>query len=156
MSTPDEPPVTPVGAAVLVVHDGRHPLSVLVMVATVFAGIVGLVAGPNPASALDHFIGEPWRTGYYVVLLLGGIINSVCVWLPDIRDRLIGERIGMLFWSGALLTYPIALYAIAGLAAGLGGILTSLFGIAGAWRIVEITRDLRRWRATVVRIEAAP
>lgn len=154
MSTPNEP--TPiVGAAVLVVHDGRHPLSVLTMAATVFAGVLGLVLPPNPASALDHFLGEPWRTGYYAILLLGGVIVSVCVWLPDIRDRLIGERIGMFFWAGALMTYPIALYAIAGFAAGLGGIITSLFGIAGAWRIIEITWDLRRWRATVERIEGA-
>lgn len=154
MSTPDEPIPAPV-AAVLVVHDGRHPLSVLTMAATVFAGVLGLVLPPNPASALDHFIGEPWRTGYYAILLLGGVIVSVCVWLSDIRDRLIGERIGMFFWAGALMTYPIALYAIAGFAAGLGGIITSLFGIAGTWRIVEITLDLRRWRATVERIEGA-
>lgn len=145
-----------VGAAVLVVHDGRHPLSVLTMAATVVAGLLGLLLGPNPSSALDHFIPEPYRTGYYAVLLTGGLINSVCVWLPDIRDRLIGERIGMFFFSGALMTYPIALYAIAGFAAGLGALITSLFGVAGMWRIAEITLELRKWRATIARIEATP
>jgi hypothetical protein len=140
----------------MVVHDGRHPLSVFTMGAVVIAGILGLVLPPNPASALDHFIPEPYRTAYYAVLLLGGVINSVCVWLPDIRDRLIGERVGMFFFSGALMTYPIALYAIAGFAAGLGGLITSLFGIAGLWRIVEITLELRRWRAAIARVEAAP
>ena len=153
MPTPSDPSPL-VGAAVLVVHDGRHPISVLTMAATVFAGALGLVLPPNPSSALDHFIPEPYRTAYYAILLLGGVINSVCVWLPDIRDRLIGERIGMFFWSGALMTYPIALYALAGFAAGLGGIITSLFGVAGIWRIVEITLDLRRWKATIQKIEA--
>jgi hypothetical protein len=153
MSNPDETPL-PVSATVLVVHDGRHPFSVLVMVATVFASVVGLIAGPSQASALDHFIGEPWRTVYYLVLLFGSLVVSVSVWLPDIRDRLIGERVGMLFWAGALTVYPIALYAIAGLAAGLGGIITSIFGIAGIWRIIEITLDLHKWRATIERVEA--
>jgi hypothetical protein len=149
-------PQPPIAAAVLVVHDGRHPLSVFTMGATIIAGILGLILPPNPASALDHFIPEPYRTVYYSVLLLGGVVTSVCVWLPDIRDRLIGERVGLFFFSGALLTYPIALYAIAGYAAGLGALITSLFGVAGVWRIIEITLELRRWRATIAKVEAAP
>lgn len=156
MRPTDPPPPRLVGAAVMVVHDGRHPLSVFTMGATIIAGLLGLLLPPNPASALDHFIPEPYRTGYYAVLLLGGVINSVCVWLPDVRDRLIGERVGMFFFSGALMTYPIALYAIAGFAAGLGALITSLFGVAGIWRIVEITIELRRWRATIARVEALP
>lgn len=154
MSTPSEP-VSVVGAAVLVVHDGRHPLSVLTMAASVFAGIIGLVTGPNPNSAIDHFFPGAYRIGYYVLLLIGGMIVSACVWLPDVRDRLIGERIGLFFWSGVLTVYPVALYAVAGFAAGLGGIITALFGVAGTWRIIEITTDLRRWKATVAKIESA-
>lgn len=148
-STP-EPEIKPL---VLSVRNGRHPIAVLVMVAATLIGGLGLLGVTNPESVLERFLVEPYRTIYYFLLLVSGLITSIAVWLPDIRDRLIWERIGLLPFAGALLVYPIALLALASNIAALGAITVSLFGFAGLWRAIEITHDLHKWRYALKRIK---
>lgn len=150
------PPGSGSVATVLTIRDGRHPIAVLTMMASAVAGAIGLLLPPSPVSAVDRFIPEPWRHIYYGLLLTAGLIVTVAVWLPDLRDRLIWERIGLLPFTGVLLVYPIALvYVATGTVFGLGTIISSMFGIAGMWRIVDITCELNRWKRTVARIKRA-
>lgn len=141
--------MTPVDPVPVVVRDGRHPLVSLTMIACLLAGALGLILPPSPQSVIDQFIPEPARSAYYVLLLLAGLITLVGVWLPDLRDRLIWERIGLLFFSGTLLVYALAILALAPGKLGAGSLFSCVFGFGGVWRIVTISLTLRRWlRAT--------
>ena len=137
-------------ASLVTVRDGRHPLVVLTMAACVIAGVMGMFFPPSKTSAIDRFLPDPWRCIYYALLLISGIIVSVAIWLPDLRDRLLWERIGLLPFTGVLLVYPLALVYVA--PAGslpLGTVFAALFGVGGLWRIISINGDLRRWRSVV-------
>lgn len=145
---------TPRGA-VVVIRDGRHPIAILTFIASIAAGLAGLLTPPNPSSTLDRLLPEPWRTAYYSILLLSGLVVTFAVWLPDIRDRMIWERIGMLPFTGVLLVYPLALINSKVTGLPLGVAIGALFGIGGLWRILMITRELNRWKATVRRLKQA-
>ena len=88
-----------------VARDGRHPMAILAMVAWVLVGARGFIEPRSPTSTLDRFIPDPWRLDYYGLLLLSGLIFLISVCLRDIRDRLIWERIALLFFAGVLLCY---------------------------------------------------
>lgn len=137
--------MTPADPVPVLVRDGRHPLVSLTMVACLLAGAFGLALPPSPQSAVDRFIPEPWRTAYYALLLLAGLVTLIGIWLPDLRDRLIWERIGLLFFSGTLLVYGIAIVALSPGKLGAGALFSCLFGFGGVWRIVVISCTLRRW-----------
>ncbi|MGH3794363.1 MAG: hypothetical protein ACRDSP_05690 [Pseudonocardiaceae bacterium] len=130
----------------LIVRDGRHPLVSLTMLACTLSGILGLLLPSNPQSVIDQFVPEPWRSVYYLLLCLAGLTILVGVWLPDLRDRLIWERVGLWFFSGTLLVYPLAIYAMHAGKLGFGGVISCLFGVGGVWRITAITYQLQRWR----------
>lgn len=129
----------------VIVRDGRHPLVALTMVACLLAGVFGLLLPPSPQSVIDRFIPEPWRVVYYALLLAAGGITLVGIWLPDLRDRLIWERIGLLFFSGTLLVYALAIFALSPGKLGAGALFSCLFGFGGAWRVATISLTLRRW-----------
>lgn len=142
--------------ALVTVRDGRHPLAVLTMAACIFAGAMGVFLPRSQSSALDRFLPDPWRCIYYSLLMLSGIIVSVAVWLPDLRDRLLWERLGLLPFTGVLLVYPIAiLYVAPHGAIPLGTVIGVLFGIGGAWRVLSISGDLKRWKKVVDELKAA-
>jgi hypothetical protein len=142
-------PTTPV----VIVKDGRHPIAVLTMAASTFSGIVGLFSPPSPASTIDRLLPEPWRSWYYLLLLISGITVSVAVWLPDIRDRLLWERVGLLPFTGVLLVYPLALINSQLTGLPLGAAIGAMFGLGGLWRVTVITLELRRWKQTIRRLK---
>lgn len=131
----------------LIVRDGRHPLVSLTMVACIVSGVLGLLLPSNPQSVLiDRVAPEPWRMIFYMLLCLAGTIMLIGPWLPDLRDRLIWERIGLWFFSGILLIYPLALYTAYSGKPGFPYLISCSLGIGGVWRMLEITVQLRRWR----------
>lgn len=133
--------------AVIVVRDGRHPLAVLTMLACMLSGLVGLLSTPQPTTlVVDRLLPEPWRSTYYALLLVSGLIVSVAVWLPDVRDRLMWERIGLLPFTGVLLAYPLALINAGVNGFPVGVAIGAFFGVGGLWRILQLTRALRQWR----------
>ncbi len=135
------------GAVVpLIVRDGRHPLVMITMVACVLSGALGLLTPSSPQLVIDRFVPGPWRGIYYLLLSVSGLIVLVGVWLPDLRDRLIWERIGLWFFSGIVLIYPLSIYTVYSNSLGFGGMISCLLGIGGIWRIIVITCQLRRWR----------
>ena len=150
---PEHDQITPV--AIFVVRDGRHPMAILAMVACVLVGALGFIGPRSPTSTIDRFIPDPWRSGYYGLLLFAGLIFLISVCFHDIRDRLIWERIALLFFAGVLLCYPVTVWASHGDDPGsiYEGVMSCAFGFAGLWRIGEITLDLRQARRTIRRGE---
>jgi hypothetical protein len=142
-------------ATIFVVRDGRHPMAILAMVACVLVGALGFIGPRSPTSTIDRFIPDPWRLGYYGLLLLSGLIFLTSVCLRDIRDRLIWERIALLFFAGVLLCYPLTVWSGSGADPGsiYEGVVSCAFGFAGLWRIGEITLDLRQARRIIRRAE---
>ena len=70
----------------------------------------GLIGPRSPIFTIDRFIPDPWRWGYYGLLLFSGLTFLISVCLRDIRDRLIWECIALLFFAGVLLCYPVAVW----------------------------------------------
>lgn len=133
----------------LIIRDGRHPLAILLLIAAVVSGAMGLLLPPSPRSVIDQLVPEPWNSAYYTLLGLSGLVTLIGVWLPDIRDRLMVEQIGLWFLSGVLLVYPLAIYVFFPGTLGLGGVISCLFGAGALWRVVEIIREMRQWRRAV-------
>jgi hypothetical protein len=136
----------PTVPAVLVVHDGRHPLALLTLTAAVLSGVLGILGPPNPNSVIDKLITEPWRSAYYVLLTMSALTALLGVWLPKLRDRLFAEQVGLWFLSGTLLIYPLAIYTFYPGRLGFGGVVSCLVGLGGLWRITEIVIETRRLR----------
>lgn len=98
---------------ILIIRNGRHPMVLLVMAACLASGIMGSVLPPDPSvSIVDRYVPEPWNTTYYITLILSSITVLVGVWLPDLRDRMMVEQIGLWFLSGPLLIYPIVILGV--------------------------------------------
>jgi hypothetical protein len=119
---------------------------VLILAAAVVTGILGLLGPPNPNSVIDQLIHGPWHSGYYVLLTLAGLTTLTGLWLPELRDRLAVEQIGLWFLSGTLLLYPLAIYVFSPGRLGFGGVVSCLVGLGGLWRITEIVWETRRLR----------
>lgn len=138
------------GVELLVVRNGRHPIVLLVMAACLSSGFMGLFLDPDPAaSIIDRYVPEPWNSTYYVILMLSSTVILIGVWLPDPRDRLMVEQIGLWFLSGALLIYPLVIWASYSPRLGLGGMISLLCGIGGLARIVEILNEVRSLRRLI-------
>ena len=132
----------------IVVRNGRHPMVMLVMAACLSTGLMGLFLEPDPSvSIIDRYIPNPWNVTYYIILVVASTVILIGVWLPDLRDRLMVEQIGLWFLSGALLIYPLFIWTTYSEEFALGGMISLLCGIGGFARIAEIIRevgDLRR------------
>lgn len=128
---------------ILVVRNGRHPIVLLVMAACLSSGLMGLFLEPDPsASIIDRYVAEPWNTTYYIILLLSSTVILIGVWLPDLRDRLMVEQIGLWFLSGALIIYPLVIWTTYSQRLALGSMISLLCGIGGFARIAEILREV--------------
>lgn len=131
--------------ALLVVRDGRHPWAIALLLGCIISGILGLVVGPNPRAPVDQYMPPTLRAIYYIVLAVSGLITLIGVWLPDLRDRLMVEQIGLWFLCMPLMIYPIAVVTVYSGPLGLGGVISCLIGFGGLIRIIEIMREIRRW-----------
>lgn len=122
---------------------GRQPFEVLLLAACVITAAMGLFMRGSGSATIDRFISGPWNLVFYVAL---GAAASVALLGVSLRPphSLLVERIGLLFLAGLLLTYGIALYALYGLPVGASGSIIIAFGVAGAIRCGQISRDLRR------------
>ena len=122
----------------------------LVMAACLVSGLMGLFLEPDPeASIIDRYVTEPWNTTYYVILLLSSTVILIGVWLPDPRDSLMVEQIGLWFLSGALLIYPLVIWTTYTQRLALGGMISLLCGIGGLARIAEILQEVCTLRRIV-------
>jgi hypothetical protein len=137
---------------VVVVRDGRHPIALLVMVAALLSGLMGLLLAPDPAASLiDRYVPEPWETMYNLSLVFSSAAVLTGVWLPRLRDRLMVEQIGLWFLSGALLAYPTVVWVFYSHRLGLGSMISLLCGIGCLGRVTEIVGELRMSQPRKVR-----
>lgn len=130
----------------LVVRDSRHPWVISLLLGCILAGALGVWTAPDPRNLVDQYMHGIWRDVYYWVLLASGLITLVGVCLPDLRDRLMVEQIGLWFLSAPLLIYPIAIFASYSGTFGLGASVSCLVGVGSLIRIGSIFRELRVWR----------
>ena len=131
---------------VVVVRNGRHSMALAVIVACLVSGLMGIFLPADSTSIIDRYIPSPWDTYYFVILLVSSSTILIGVWLPDFRDRVMIEQIGLWFLSGVLLVYPAVVWTKYAHHLELGGMISLLCGIGGLARIAEILHELRRLR----------
>lgn len=130
----------------LMIRDARHPFVLSIIGACLISGLVGVLLPSDPHSSIvDRYVPEPWRTIFYTTLAASSFVILVGVWLPDFRDRLMVEQIGLWFLTAVLLLYPILIWAWSSYRLNLGGMIPLLCGLGGLVRILEIRRELRSW-----------
>lgn len=127
----------------LIIASGRQPFEVLLLLACVLTAGLGLAVPGAGSTTIDAFIPMPWNTVFYVALGASATVGLIGVSL-QVPVSLLVERIGLLFLSGLLIAYGIALYALYGAAVGASGAIIVAFGTAALTRSVQITMDLRK------------
>lgn len=132
----------------LTLSSGRQPFEVLLLVACVLTGAVGVVVPGAGSPTIDRFVPQPFTTLFYVALFGSAAVSAVGVSLR-LPTSLLVERIGMVVLSALLLIYGIAVYALHGPAVGIGGVIIIAFGVAAMLRCAQITRDLRKLKAAL-------
>lgn len=130
----------------------RHPFEVAMLVA---AAVVGFSRVLAPASgSLEKTLPPILVTSWYVLLAFGSVVGltGIC-WRNAITGLLI-ERSGLFFLCSAGLVYSIALITAGGFRAVAAASFVLGFGLASAFRAVDIGRMLTRNRALDLAREA--
>ncbi len=134
-------------------HAARNSWAVFLLLLCVMSGASALVATavghPSEPPAVAAVVPEWARLTWYGLLIGGGSVSLLGVWWPHRRvvDLVTGlsiERRGTYGLTIGALLYGMALLALDGPVSKVSGVITVGFAVAGAWRIYDIGRDLRR------------
>jgi hypothetical protein len=127
----------------LLVRSGRNPFEVLMLVACVATGVVGLFQ-PASASNVVTSLLPSWEVAtWYSGLTLGGVVGLFGVSRKGVMS-LMWERVGLIMLTFLMLAYSTAVITQVGVRGSLPAFFTGLFAIACAIRFVYITTDLKR------------
>lgn len=129
-----------------VILSGRHrPHEVMLLAVSLLLGIAYL-AGAKPPSSVEALMPGWMRLAWYALLAAGGAVGLAATTLHHPYQSLGLERAAMWGQTSSWSIYAIAL-ASYGRAAGLGAAcLCAGLAAASAWRIVQISRDMRKLR----------
>lgn len=131
------------GPTVYVVRNGRHPVVVTILVGLLVVAVYSLVHAP-PSATLDLAFGHPERLLWSTLVAAG---SAATLWGLYHRAPVYGLRIERVGWgmtSVGTAVYAVILIDLTGWTSA-GVLLAFVVGVAvgGAWRIAQITRDLR-------------
>lgn len=130
---------------VLPPRSGNHPHEILICIAMVFAGSLGLVAPTGISRAVADAFPNLWELAYFAGVLVSGLVTLFGVWrqgMKPITGRLI-ERTGLSTGSIFLAAYVVAIWTNVGLVGALASVMPTFVILANSWRIYHIHNDLR-------------
>ncbi len=131
------------GGIPLLVRSGRNPFEVLMLVACVATGTVGLFEPSSTSNVITTLLPTWEVTTWYGGLAVGGLVGLVGVFLNGVLSLLV-ERVGLIMLTCLTLAYSTAVVTQVGIRGTLPALFTGLFAIACAIRFVYITTDLKR------------
>lgn len=132
----------------IIILSGAKPFEIMTLLASALLGALYLgtfAIDPLGPSTIHHIlVWIPIVIGWYLLLLIGGVVGLVGVYWRNVLTGMLIERIGLSSVAFAISVYVLALFTSAGLhALGTGILLTSLAS-ACVWRITAINHDLKR------------
>jgi hypothetical protein len=110
------------------------------MLALVIAGGANLFGVAS--SSITQLIPRPFLMVWSGVMFLGGMLALVAAWWPDRITGLLLERTALTAVSLSLFIYAGGVAYIAGRTGAVAICLTLFLGVAAAWRILHINREL--------------
>lgn len=129
-------------AIAVTISSSRSPFELYMLVACIVSGAAGLVnperSSPGIAQVLPLWELYSWYGG----LILGGVVGSLALFSKTLMS-LYTERIALTLIMGLCAAYGIALMAGGGYRFALAVLFVVAFGVACAFRLKQIGRDLR-------------
>jgi hypothetical protein len=131
------------GGIPLLVRSGRNPFEVLMLVACVATGTVGLFQPSSTSNVIISMLPNWEVITWYSGLTLGGLVSLFGVSRSGVVS-LVLERAGLVTLTCLMLAYSTAVVTQVGVRGALPALFTGLFAVACAIRFVYITTDLKR------------
>lgn len=133
-------PYVPSRDPLTAIPPSRHPFQFWTMMACVLGGIGNLVGSDSIINELvPRYLVIVWALS----LLIAGLLAIIGAWTRDRVFGLLLERAGLSTLTLAAIVYGAAITYLVGGAAAVSGPLTMSVGIASAWRVVHVNRELR-------------
>jgi hypothetical protein len=131
---------------VVVVLSARdRPYEIALLGALFISTVVNLIVDPGPVFAAIVGAVPGYQWGWTAGVLLGSGVTLGAVFLEP-PSSLLWERVGLSLVSLLCLSYGIAAVAEFGVSGWSGANLLLAVGVAGVFRMVRLTRDLRLLR----------
>ncbi len=144
---------TPQNLRVVAVGGTRSPYGVVLMIACVVSGIAGLI--PHEARGFIDQLDPGYSITWHIGLLVGAAVALTGMFLR-LPTSLLVERAGAFLLAMLMCAYGSAIYFLVGWGGvRTGGIITVMFGLAAAARVVQIHRDLRTLRQVSQALDSA-
>lgn len=129
---------------VIVLHSGRHPHEVFVLVGCLLWALFGLIAFDATASPSLRELPGPWGRVFYGLLGAGAVVAIVGVFL---RRGIFGplvERSGLLVLAGMNIAYAAFVYGLSGNRAAGFSIYMLCLAVANLWRAAQVRSEVRQ------------
>lgn len=124
------------------ISSSRSPFEIYMLLACILSGAVGLIDPGRGSSGIAQVLPHWELYFWYGGLIVGGIVTFLAV-LSNALNSLYVERIGLTLLSGLSAAYGVAIVANSGYKLALAILFVLAFGIACAFRIRQIGRDLK-------------
>lgn len=122
---------------------GHHPYEITLHLSFLIAGVLLIVTGRIPAAASET-MGAPVRVLWISLLIASGVVHLLgVVWRGQPVTGLRIELAGVLLLAGSVSMYAIAVIAVLGLQAAVGGTFLAGIAVGAWWRAGQILAALR-------------
>jgi hypothetical protein len=132
--------------------NNRSPFQIVILVACVLTGLVGLITGSSSPASIAEVYGD-WAVLWNVGVVLGGVGTLGAMFSP-VPANLLVERVGMIWLATMFFAYAVAIALYNDpdrVVAGLGTDLA--LATACLVRAYQISRQLALLRAALRRSE---
>lgn len=133
-------PYVPAKDPLTAVPPSRHPFQVWILFACVLAGAGNLV---DSQSVINELLPPIIVTIWAICLMASGLLGLIGAFLKDRILGLLLERAGLSTLALASIAYGTGIVFIVGAQAAVSGPLTMSVGIASAWRVIHVNRELK-------------
>lgn len=125
-----------------IVHSGRNPYSIFLLLACALTGIAGLISPQETSPAVAHVL-LPWELeAWYAGLIVSGA-GALAALLWRGLTSLLVERAALAVLASLTAMYSVAVVLRGGVALSLAATVTGGLCIASIARIWQISRDLK-------------
>lgn len=125
----------------IVVHSGRNPFAIFLLVACILTGVSGLFSPLRTSPVVAHVLTLLELRIWYGGLLLSGSVALSGLFAHGLASLLF-ERVGLVVLAAVAAIYAVVVIAQGGAALSPAGALGGCLSVASVARVWQITVDL--------------